>query len=105
VIDPFVHGFPVPHPIPALHATQRPLPSQTPPLHGDPALRCVVALQTGDPVEQSIAPSSHSFIGAHDAPGVHATHVPRPSHTPDAHAVPAATFEATMHCAVPPPHS
>jgi hypothetical protein len=104
-IAPFVHGLPVLQANPAVHAMHRPLPSHTPPLHAVPAPRCPVALQIAAPVAQSIAPLSHSLIGVHDAACTHATHMPRPLHTPPGHDTPAAAFESTTHCAAPLPHS
>jgi hypothetical protein len=91
--------------IPAVHATHVPLPSHTPPVHAVPAARCPVVPHTGPPLEQSVAPRSHGFDGLHAEPETHATQVPRPSHTPPLHAVPADAFDATTHCALPLEHS
>lgn len=56
-IVPVVHSLPVPHMAPSLHAMHVPLPLHTPPVHPMPAVRAVVVMHTGMPVEQPITPS------------------------------------------------
>ena len=53
------------------------------------------------PVEQSVLPVWHALAGVHDAPCVHALHVPLPHTFPAPHEVPFATFPVRAQTAGP----
>jgi hypothetical protein len=96
-IIPVVHGLPVLQLMPAEHATQRPIPSHTPPAHVAPAARGAPGVHTGAPVAHEIIPLRHSLAGVHAEPATHATHAPRPSQTPPAQGVPPGELACATH--------
>jgi|LNFM01.1.fsa_nt_gb hypothetical protein len=73
------------HAMPAVHATQRPIPSHTPPGHIDPAVVLPEFAHTAVPVMHEIAPVLHGLLGVHVAPAMHALQRPIPSQTPPGH--------------------
>jgi hypothetical protein len=56
LIVPVVHGFDGLQDVPDAHATHVPLPSHMPPAQSVPAGELPLVVQTGAPLEQSIAP-------------------------------------------------
>jgi hypothetical protein len=64
------------HDPPLLHATQVPLPLQTPPVHGLPAVLLVVAVHADIPLPHAVVPFMQALEGVHVSPGVHAEQVP-----------------------------
>jgi hypothetical protein len=67
-----------------------------------PAVAGPALTQTGDPVLQSVVPSSQGLPVEHGAPALHAPQPPSPSQNPPAHIVPAAEKPSGGH-AVPTP--
>lgn len=64
------------HGPPALHATQVPLPLQTPPVHVAPADLFVVAVHVWTPVLHAVTPFMHAFDGVHVSPSVQSVQAP-----------------------------
>ena len=90
---PTWHPFAGVHGVPCAQPEQTPFASQTPPLHGVPGAAGPLSAQTGAPVLHSMRPARHAAVRGHEAPALHATHVPFASHTlPSPHTVPAAAF-------------
>jgi hypothetical protein len=98
-------GFVV-HAVPAVHATQVPLPLQTwlvPQVV--PAAVLPESRQRGEPIAQSTTPVLHGALGfvAQAVPAMHATHCPLPLQTmPDPHTTPEPTLSPSMQPGVVP---
>jgi len=104
-VTPSTHGLPVLQLTPPEHTLQLPLPSHKPlasPLpHGVEGDAFPVGTQTGPPVAHEIAPRVHGLPVLHGVPLAHTTHAPAPLHTPPVHGLPAFTFPANTHVAMP----
>lgn len=79
---------------PMVQAMHAPLPLQTPPSHAVPPFDEPARWQTGAPVAQLMTPVSQGLGRAQLWPGLQATQLPAPEHTPPSHGTPASTGAA-----------
>lgn len=103
-IAPVSQRFALAHAEPVEHATQRPMPSHTPPGHAAPAGASPLLTHTAAPDMHAIAPVLHGLLGVHAMPAVHALQRPMPSHTPPGHASPAGRLALVAHTGAPDAH-
>lgn len=101
LVVPVVHGLPVPHATPGVHAEQLPTPSHTPPVHTDPNATFPVAMHTAEPAPQLSVPVRQGAVGVHVAPATHGAQLPAPSHTPPVQVVPAVACGPGTHVGAP----
>lgn len=91
-MTPVSHGLAGGHDPPAVHAPHVPLSQTWPAPQLVPLETLPVALHTETPVEQSVVPVWHGFVGEHTAPDVHDAHDPLSQTWLAPQEVPLATF-------------